>query len=92
MSDLDKFRKDLIDAIDRERKNKHLFNTAEDGLLEARRIVNTLPFTGSEYEPVNLEEFAKVMSQSTIYSFMTWHREALELMNRHGFVICKKTM
>lgn len=36
-------RHDAIDAIDRERKNKHLFNTAEDGLLEARGIINTLP-------------------------------------------------
>lgn len=36
-------RQAAIDAIDRERKNKHLFNTAEDGLLEARGIINTLP-------------------------------------------------
>lgn len=36
-------RQAAIDAIDRERKNKHLFNTAEDGLLEARGVINTLP-------------------------------------------------
>ena len=36
-------RQDAIDAIDRERKKKHLFNTAEDGLLEARGVINTLP-------------------------------------------------
>lgn len=36
-------RKAAIDAIDRERKKKHLFNAAEDGLLEARRLINTLP-------------------------------------------------
>lgn len=37
-----------IDAIDRERKTKHLFNTAEDGLLEARRVINTLPDAETE--------------------------------------------
>ena len=36
-------RRAAIDAVDRERKEKHLFNTAEDGLLEARRVINTLP-------------------------------------------------
>ena len=36
-------RQEAIDAIDRERKKKHLFNTAEDGLLEARGVINTLP-------------------------------------------------
>lgn len=36
-------RQGAIDAIDRERKKKHLFNTAEDGLLEARGVINTLP-------------------------------------------------
>ena len=36
-------RQAAIDAIDRERKKKHLFNTAEDGLLEARGVINTLP-------------------------------------------------
>ena len=36
-------RQAAIDAVDRERKKKHLFNTAEDGLLEARGVINTLP-------------------------------------------------
>lgn len=45
-----------------------------------------------EYEPVKAEDFAKMMSENTIYGFMSWHNEALELMNRYGFVICKKTM
>lgn len=36
-------RQAAIDAIDKERKENHLFNTAEDGLLYARGIVNTLP-------------------------------------------------
>jgi len=42
MSDLIE-RQAAIDAVDRERKKKHLFNTAEDGLLKARGIINTLP-------------------------------------------------
>lgn len=37
------YRQQAIDAIDRERKKKHLFNTAEDGLLKARGVINTLP-------------------------------------------------
>jgi len=41
-------RQEAIDAIDRERKEKHLFNTAEDGLLEARRVINTLSSVGTE--------------------------------------------
>lgn len=34
----------------------------------------------------------ETMSGNTIYSFIAWHGEALELMERQGFVICKKTM
>ena len=42
MSDYIK-REDAIKAIDAERHQEHLFNTAEDGLLEARCIIATLP-------------------------------------------------
>jgi hypothetical protein len=45
-----------------------------------------------EYEPVTAEDFAKTMSENTLYGFMAWHGEALELIERQGFVICKKTM
>lgn len=48
------------------------------------------PSAQSEYEPVKAEDFAKTMSENTVYSFMAWHSEALELMERQGFVICKK--
>ncbi len=51
-----------------------------------------LPSAQPEYKPVKAEDFAKTMSENTLYSFMAWHGEALELMGRHGFVICKKTM
>lgn len=46
-----------------------------------------------EYELVTAEDFAKTMSENTIYSFRAWHSMALlELMEKQGFVICKKTM
>ena len=45
-----------------------------------------------EYEPVSAKDFAKIMSENTFYSFMTWHGEAFTLIKEMGFVICKKTM
>ena len=48
--------------------------------------------SASEYEPAKLEDFAKMMSANTLYSFMAWYGEGLELMERYGFVICKKMM
>lgn len=54
--------------------------------------MNALPSARPEYEPVKTEDFAKTMSENTLYSFMAWYGEALELMGRQGFVICKKTM
>jgi hypothetical protein len=50
------------------------------------------PSAQPEYEPVKAEDFAKTMSENTLYSFMAWHGEALKLMERQGFVICKKVM
>ena len=52
--------------------------------------INELPSAEPEYEPVKAEDFAKTMSENTLYTFMAWHYEALELMERQGFVICKK--
>lgn len=54
--------------------------------------IKRLPSAQSEYEPAKLEDFAKTMSAHTLYSFMSWYGEALELMEKYGFVICKKTM
>lgn len=53
--------------------------------------INNLPPAEPEYKPVTAEDFAKTMSENTLYGFMAWHGEALELMERQGFVICKKT-
>lgn len=51
-----------------------------------------LPSAQPEYEPVTAEDFAKTMSENTIWGFAAWYGEALALMKGHGFVICKKTM
>ena len=61
-------------------------------VLSIRQSIRELPSAQPEYEPVKAEDFAKTMSENTIYSFIAWHGEALELMEKHGFVICKKTM
>ena len=59
---------------------------------EVVKGLKKLPPVQPEYEPVKAEDFARTMSENTLYSFMAWHLEALELMERQGFVICKKTM
>ena len=65
------------------------------GYMDTKSIVNLLndlPSAQPEYEPVKTEDFAKTMSENTLYGFMAWYGEALELMERQGFVICKKTL
>jgi hypothetical protein len=59
---------------------------------DAIENLKALPPAQPEYEPVKAEDFARTMSKNTIYGFMAWHGEALELMEMQGFVICKKTM
>ena len=54
--------------------------------------IEGLPSAQPEYKPVTAEDFAKTMSENTLYGFMAWHGEALTLMKGMGFVICKKTM
>lgn len=54
--------------------------------------VMELPSAQPEYEPVTAEDFAKTMSEHTVYRYMAWHGEALALMKEQGFVICKKAM
>ena len=69
-------------------ENEH----SKEAYTEVKAMLNALPPAQPEYEQVKAEDFAKTMSENTIYSFMAWHGEALELMERYGFVICKKTM
>jgi len=69
------------------------FNCALTAIsVDLKKIPSVTPSAQPEYEPVKAEDFAKTMSENTIYNFMAWHGEALELMERQGFVICKKTM
>lgn len=63
------------------------------GLIESYIAdMKALPSAQPEYKPVTADDFAKTMSENTVYSFMAWHGKALELMENEGFVICKKTM
>ena len=62
---------------------------------EYQRIIDRFMAFASaqpEYEPVTAEDFAKTMSENTIWQFAVWHGEALALMKEQGFVICKKAM
>ena len=54
--------------------------------------IQALPSAQPEYKPVTAEDFAKIMSENTTYNFVAWHQEAITLMDKMGFVICKKMM
>ncbi len=91
MSDLIS-RQSAIDELVRWRKIQD-YNEGEKNMMGCViGMLSALPSTQPEYEPVNAEDFAKTMSENSFYNFVTWHQEALTLMERHGFVICKKTM
>lgn len=59
---------------------------------ENLKSIEQLPSVQQEYEPVTAEDFAKTMSENTIWQFAVWHGHALTLMKEQGFVICKKAM
>lgn len=61
-------------------------------LDKKQKELYVLPSAQPEYEPVEAEDFAKMMSENSLYNFVVWHQEALTLMKEMGFVICKKTM
>ena len=83
-------RQAAFDALDKNHiLGQGLLNDILDHIADA---ISALPSAQPEYEPVKAEDFAKTMSENTLYSFMAWYGEALELMGRQGFVICKKTM
>lgn len=82
-------------AIDAARKCSVKEVTPDYMLIDKAEIMTELimlPPAQPEYEPVTAEDFAKTMSETSVYSYMLWHSEALTLMERQGFVICKKTM
>ena len=62
------------------------------GTKAAWKAIEDLPSVQPEYEPVTAEDFAKTMSENTIWQFAVWHGGALALMKEQGFVICKKAM
>ena len=62
------------------------------GLEEAIAQIDSEPSAQPEYKPVTVEDFAKTLSENTLYGFMAWHGEAFTLMKEMGFEICKKTM
>lgn len=59
---------------------------------EVVKGLKQLPPAQPEYEPVTVEDFAKIMSENTPYGFMAWHGEAFTLIKEMGFEICKKTL
>ena len=78
---------------------KRLNDVAWENWKETRISANTmidalkeLPSAQQQYEPVTVKDFAKTMSENTLYGFMGWYGVALDLMEKQGFVICKKTM
>ena len=76
-------------------KSKFVYNAPQDEqviMCPEHYALSTLPSAQPEYEAVKAEDFAKTMSENTLYGFMAWYGEALELMERQGFVICKKTL
>ena len=53
-------------------------------------VLHNMPPAQPEYKPVTAEDFAKVMSENTVYQYMAWYGMYLALMKEQGFVICKK--
>lgn len=92
----------MIDLIERQAatdviRKMQTYKLFEDGdkLVNQAEVMTELmllPPAKPQYESITAEDFAKTMSASTPYGFMVWHGEALELMVKQGFVICKKTM
>lgn len=60
-----------------------------DGICDEYTV---LPSAQPEYKPIKVEDFAKIMSENTLYGFMAWHGEAFTLIKEMGFEICKKTI
>lgn len=86
-------RQAAIDALSKEVRLVDGYYVENDEVIDkddAIEAIRLLPSVQPEYEPVKAEDFAKTMSENTLYGFMAWHGEALELMERQGFVICKK--
>ena len=47
-----------------------------NGMYLCEKAVINQPSAQPEYEPVKAEDFAKTMSENTLYGFMAWYGEA----------------
>ena len=83
---------DLISKLSEMRSNYNCFDETEEPYYRALSEAIQLASAQQQYEPVTAEDFAKTMSENSLYGYMAWHGEAFTLMNEMGFVICKKTM
>ena len=86
------YRQAAIDALTNLQGIIYASDGVRKGISLAWNEILKLPSAQPEYKPVTAEDFAKTMSENTIYQYMVWHGVALVLMKEQGFVICKKTM
>lgn len=83
------YRKDAIDLVSQHTFYDDYEDTDKFCLIDG---LKNLPPAQQEYEPVTAEDFAKTMSENTVYQYMVWYGVFLTLMKEQWFVICKKTM
>lgn len=72
--------------------NRRKWEEKYEPFIRVEREISNLPPAHQQYKPVTAEDFAKVMSENTVYQYAVWYGMELALMNKMGFVICKKTM
>lgn len=86
------YRQAAINAADRADYTGLAIEDVKKVTDEVIKEIKKLPPAQQQYEPVTVEDFAKTMSENTVWKFAVWHKEALTLMKEQGFVICKKTI
>ena len=77
-------------AIDLLKKWSDGYSYIEVETTSAIKAFEEMPPVSPEYRPVTAEDFAKIMSENTLYQYAVWYGMELALMNKMGFVICKK--
>lgn len=77
------------EAIDLLKKWSDGYSYIEVETNSAIKAFEEMPPAQPEYKPVTAEDFAKAMSENTIWQFATWYGIALVFMKKQGFVICK---
>lgn len=79
-------------AIDLLKKWSDGYSYIEVETNSAIKAFEEMPSAQLEYRPVTAEDFAKTMSENTVYQYMVWYGVYFTLMKEQGFEICKKTM